>query len=154
MGNSGTSRKVGIGDVVLETSVGGTLRLKEVRHVEDLRFNLLSTGKLDDKGFVSTLGNGTWKLSKGSMVVARAKKLGSLYRMPSRVCAESVNAFKIESPIELWHKRLGHIGKKGLDELAKKSVFSRHKGVHLKKCVHCLLGKQSRVSFSHPPPRR
>lgn len=74
IGNSGTSKIVGIGHVVLETNISYTLRLKGVRHVEDVLFNPISTGRLDDESFLSTLGNESSKLSKGSLVVERGKK--------------------------------------------------------------------------------
>ena len=51
MGNSGTSKIVGIGDICLETSIGSKLILKDVRHVPDIRLNLISIGRLDDEGF-------------------------------------------------------------------------------------------------------
>ena len=43
MGNSSYSKIVGIGDVCIETNVGGTMILKDVRHVPDLRMNVFST---------------------------------------------------------------------------------------------------------------
>ena len=43
MGNSSYSKIVGIGDVCIETNVGGTMMLKDVRHVPDLRMNVFST---------------------------------------------------------------------------------------------------------------
>ena len=43
MGNSSYSKIVGIGDVYIETNVGSTMMLKDVRHVQDLRMNVFST---------------------------------------------------------------------------------------------------------------
>ena len=48
MGNSGVSKIVGIGDVCLETGIGNKLILKDVRHVPNIRLNLISIGRLDD----------------------------------------------------------------------------------------------------------
>ena len=56
MGNNGTSKIVGIGDICLETSIGSKLILKDVRHVSDIRLNLISTGRLDDEGFAHYFG--------------------------------------------------------------------------------------------------
>ena len=55
---------MGIGDVFLETSIGNKLVLKDVRHVPDIRLNLISTGKLDDEGFTNSFGESKWKLTK------------------------------------------------------------------------------------------
>ena len=43
MGNNGVSKIVGIEDVCLETSIGNKLVLKDVRHVPNIRLNLIST---------------------------------------------------------------------------------------------------------------
>ena len=58
MGNTGTSEIVGIGDIHLQTSLGYKLVLKDVRHVPDLRLNLLSVGKLDEEGRSSVFSQG------------------------------------------------------------------------------------------------
>ena len=58
MGNSSYSKIVGIGDVCNKTNVGCTLILKDVRHVPDLRMNMLSTLAMDRVGYCNHLGNG------------------------------------------------------------------------------------------------
>ena len=74
MGNGNRTRVAGEGDVCLETENGTRLVLKNVKHIPDIFLNLISTGKLDDEGFKNTFHNGQWKLTKGSLVVARGKK--------------------------------------------------------------------------------
>jgi len=55
----------------------------------------------------------------------------------------------------LWHQRLSHISEKGLNCLAKKDMLPGLKNVDLEKCSHCMVGKQTRVSFKkHPPSRK
>ena len=75
MGNNSTSNIVGIGDIFLETNVGCKLILKDVRHILDLRLNLIFVGKLDEEGFDNRFSNGCWKLTKGSLMVARGKEV-------------------------------------------------------------------------------
>ena len=65
MGNSNYSKIVGIGDVCIKTNVGCTLILKDVRHVPDLRMNVLYTLAMDRASYCNHLGNERWKLSKG-----------------------------------------------------------------------------------------
>ena len=48
--------------------------LKDVRHVPDIRLNLISIDKLDDKGFINSFGESKWKFTKGFLVVARGNK--------------------------------------------------------------------------------
>lgn len=145
MGNHVTSKIVGIGEVILLTENGNKLVLKEVRHVPEMRLNLISAGKLDDAGMNNQFGGGKWKLSRGSMVVARGRKEGSLYITHGKLCKGEINVAQEESK-ELWHKRLGHMSEKGLEILAKDHLQSI-KGQPLESCEDCLAGKQRRVSF-------
>ena len=69
MANETVSRVVGIGTICLETSVGTNLVLNNVKHAPDVRLHLISVGVLDDEGYVSTNGDGKWKLIMGSLVV-------------------------------------------------------------------------------------
>ncbi|BBG97327.1 hypothetical protein Prudu_006413 [Prunus dulcis] len=74
MGNDKLSKIVGRGDISLETNTSCHLVLKDVRHVPDMRLNLISTGLLDDEGYTNVFAEGKWKLSKNSLVLARGKK--------------------------------------------------------------------------------
>ena len=58
MGNEGASKIVGIRDIFLKTNVGCKLLLKNVRHIPDIRLNLIFTGKLDDDGYTNQFGEG------------------------------------------------------------------------------------------------
>ncbi|KAA8523891.1 hypothetical protein F0562_010314 [Nyssa sinensis] len=80
MGNTSHSKIVGIGDVCIRTSVGCMMTLRDVRHVPDLRLNLISGIALDREGYMNYFGNGVWKLTKGSLVVARGKACCTLYK--------------------------------------------------------------------------
>ncbi|KAL6331686.1 hypothetical protein AAG906_014336 [Vitis piasezkii] len=124
MSNDGSAKAIGMGDVRLETSNGIVLILKNVKHIPDIRMNLISTGKLDDERFCNTFRDSQWKLTRGSMVVAKGKKCSSLYLMKTRVINSSINAVNDDSTIELWHNRLGHMSEKDLMILAKKNLFS------------------------------
>lgn len=124
MGNETVSREVGIGTIFLETSVGTKLVLNNVKHAPDVRLHLISVGVLDDEGYVSTNGDGKWKLIKGSLVVARGNKRGGLYWTTASACVDMVNAVECDNSSTLWHKRLSHISEKGLNVLAKKKLLS------------------------------
>ena len=77
MGNSSSVKIEGIGDVQVRTNIGYTIILKDVRHVPDIRLNLLSGIPFDKEGYDSHFGNGTWKLMKGSIIVARGHICGN-----------------------------------------------------------------------------
>jgi hypothetical protein len=78
IGNDDKSKIVGKGDVCLETNNDFCLTLKDVRHVPDMRLNLISTRLLDEEGYTSVFGDRKWKQSKSSLVIARGKKENTL----------------------------------------------------------------------------
>ncbi|CAA0823428.1 Uncharacterized mitochondrial protein AtMg00300 [Striga hermonthica] len=123
MGNDGIAKAVGMGDVHLETENGNILVLRGVKHVPNIRMNLISTGKLDDEGFCNTFRDGKWKLPKGSLIVARGQKYSSLYVMNVKIVDPMINAVDDERTVELWHNRLSHMSEKGLTVLAKKNLL-------------------------------
>ena len=41
--------------------------------------NLISARKLNDEGYVVTFNDKNWKFSKGSLIVAKGMKVGTLY---------------------------------------------------------------------------
>ena len=70
MGNKSVSQIAGIGDICIQTSMGCTLTLKDVRHIPDLRLSLIYVDMLDKNGYNHFINSGNWKLTKGSLVVA------------------------------------------------------------------------------------
>ena len=92
IGNSSLSKIVDIGDICLETSIGYKLVLKDVRHFPYIHLNLISTGRVNDEGFTNSFGESKWKLTKGSLVVARGKKQNTLYVLEARLHEGDINA--------------------------------------------------------------
>ena len=80
MGNKSVSQIVGIGEICIQTSMGCTLTLKYVRHIPDLRLNLISVHMLENDGYNHSINSGNWKLTKGSLVAARGKLCCLLYK--------------------------------------------------------------------------
>ena len=97
--------------------------------------------------------NGVMKFCKGSLLVARARKIYTLYLMHAQICLEEVNV-ESENAGELWHKRFCHISQKGMCKLAKDNLISDVKDVQLERCTDYLAGKQNRTSFRTRPPTR
>ena len=50
IGNKSVSQITGIGDICIQTNMGCTLTLKDVRHILDLRLNPISMHMLDKDG--------------------------------------------------------------------------------------------------------
>jgi hypothetical protein len=94
-----------MGDIQLETSVGCKLLLKDVKYVPEMLFSLIFIGKLDDEGYHNYLGGGQW-ICKGSLILARGKKINTLYKTKARLVKGDVNVVENETSTELWHKRI------------------------------------------------
>ena len=103
MGNNGVAKVIDIGNFLLETRNGMKLLFKGVKHVPDIWLNLTSTSKLDDGGYYSGLGNGQWKLTKGSLVIVRCKRNHNLYIMQVGLSKDVIHAIENVDTIELWH---------------------------------------------------
>ena len=67
---------------------------------------------MDDEGCSTSYGKSGWKISKGTLLMAR-KSMTTLYTVIS-VAEKSKVVFVAEEEIlaDLWHKRLGHLGVK------------------------------------------
>ena len=58
--------------------------LTDVRHVPELRKNLISMGVLDNTGYKFAVQSGVMKISKGILVVMKEKRVGNLYKLEGR----------------------------------------------------------------------
>jgi hypothetical protein len=64
LGDDAPCKIVGMGKVKIKQRNGNQWLLKEVRHVPDLRKNLISIGQLESEGCISIFTDKTWKSSK------------------------------------------------------------------------------------------
>ena len=72
-----------MGDVQILLPNGFVWLLAKVRHIPDLRRNLISIGQLDDEGHATLFVGGTWQATKGARVLAHGKKTNTLYMTSS-----------------------------------------------------------------------
>ncbi|GJU87980.1 putative RNA-directed DNA polymerase [Tanacetum coccineum] len=126
MGNTGLSRIASIGDICLKFDTGMELVLHNVKHVPDMRLNIISTGLLNEDGYHNSCGNGLWKVTPGSLIMARGKRESKLYMTHPKISKSIVNA----------------------------NVLSGVHDINLKRCSHCLAGKQTRLAFKSRYPFR
>ncbi|GJU19780.1 retrovirus-related pol polyprotein from transposon TNT 1-94 [Tanacetum coccineum] len=116
----------GVGNVVLKTSFGTSWTLKDVRYIPNLKRRSISIGQLDE-GYHVGFRNHQWKDTKGSLVVARRNKCGSLYMVE--------------------HQRLGDMSRIGMNMLASKGNVPDIRKVDIYFCKPGGLGKQKKLSF-------
>ena len=79
LGDDKPCKIVGMGKVLVKQQNGNQWLLKEVRHVPDLKKNLISTGQLGSEGCVTIFTDKDWKVTKGALVIAKGEKVGTLY---------------------------------------------------------------------------
>jgi len=137
---------MGKGEVHIKTAQGMLWKLQNVRHVPGLKKNLISMGQIDGEGYTTVFGDGSWKITKGNLVVARGSKNGTLYA--TSIQKDIVAAVDSDRDSILWHRRLGHMSEKGMKLLASNEKLPNLKHVQIGLCEDCVYGKQKRVSFS------
>jgi hypothetical protein len=122
--------------------------LKEVRHVPDLRKNIISTGHLASEGCISIFKDKMWKVIKGSLVIAKGEKVGTLYLCIGNTDS-SISLASTGVDTALWNHRIGHMSEKGMQILHKRNLLPDLKQIDLDFCEHCVYGKQkSQISQS------
>ena len=104
MVNSSITNIVGIGDVCIQTNNGGTLRLKGMQHVPDLRLNMIFVHALDLDGYPNSFGDGKWKLTKGSLMVAKGIVYSTLYKTQVKLIRDGLNAVEDHALPDLYHR--------------------------------------------------
>ena len=79
--------------------------LTDVRHVLELRKNLISLGVLDFVGYKCATQGGVLKVSKGILVIMKKKRIGNLYQLEGRtkVNQAAVASEDISDSVRLWH---------------------------------------------------
>jgi hypothetical protein len=135
-----------MGKVKIKQRNGNQWLLKEVRHVLNLRKNLISTGQLASEGFISIFTDNMRKVIKGSLVIEKGEKVGTLYLYTCNT-NYSISLASTGVDTTLWHHRLGHMSEKGMKILHKRNLLLDLKQIDLDFCEHCVYGKQKRVIF-------
>ena len=79
MGNNAQCSVVGIGTVQIKTNDGVLRTLSNVRHIPDLKCNLILLDTLKSIGCKYFVEGGVLKISKGALVLMKGVRRGSLY---------------------------------------------------------------------------
>ena len=108
--------------------------------------SLISTGQLDDIGYHTVFGSQSWKIMKGSMVIAKGVKCGLLYPMHVSSINENVVAITRVPSTSLWHCRLGHISRSGMESLTRFGYLPVLPYSDFPFCEFCVYGKHAKSS--------
>ncbi|PKU72844.1 Retrovirus-related Pol polyprotein from transposon TNT 1-94 [Dendrobium catenatum] len=149
LGNNKACDVVGIGSIAVKMHDGHVRILKDVRHVPDLKRNLISLGTLDDSGYIFRSERGLLRISKGALVIMKGIKRNGLYVLQGAtlVGETHVTAKQNLDKTKLWHQRLGHLSDRGLIELQKQGLFGNDSIAKIDFCESCIIGKSHRLSF-------
>ena len=79
IGNNVKCNVAGVGTIKIKTHNGVIRSLSNVRHVPNLKCNLISLSTLESKGCKYSTEGGVLKVSKGSRTVLKGLRYGSLY---------------------------------------------------------------------------
>jgi hypothetical protein len=140
LGDVAPCKIVGMGKVKIKKHNGNQWLLKEVRHVPYLRKNIISTGQLASEGFISIFTDKMWKVIKGSLVIAKGEKVGTLYLCTGNNDSSiSLDSTRVDT--SLWHDKLGNMTEKGMQILHKINLFPDLKKIDSDFCEHCVYEK-------------
>lgn len=151
MANAETSTIEGIGTVKFERDDGRTTILNETLHVPDLRSNLMSVGKITNKGYSVTFQKKSAViLNQSNEVVVTAKRSGNLYYVNTLTDSANFTNSGKNPDLKMWHERLGHLNERDLKDLAKKQLvlgLKINSNEKLPTCETCIKGKHAQTPF-------
>nr|GEV65679.1 retrovirus-related Pol polyprotein from transposon TNT 1-94 [Tanacetum cinerariifolium] len=142
-------RIIGKGNIQVKMQDGVFRTITGVRHVLDLKRNLISLSTLEVNGCKYSGEGGVMKIFKGALALMKAIQSGGLYVLQGTIVYGTTEVATSKASLDdskLWHYRLGHTGEKCMKNLAKKGLI--RVSCNLEFCEHCVFGKQKRVSFS------
>jgi hypothetical protein len=111
MGNDISCKVVGIGSIRIKMFDGSVKILTDVRHVPELRNNLISLGVLENGGYKIIVQGVVMKVYKGILLVMKAKKVGNLFLLEGRTKSDHARVVSENDSdfVRRWHQRLGHV---------------------------------------------
>ncbi|KAG8489165.1 hypothetical protein CXB51_017148 [Gossypium anomalum] len=150
MGNNASCKIAGVGTIKVKMFDRVVRTLSDVRHVPELKRNLISLSTLDSKGYRYTTESGVLKISKGSLIVMKGqRKTTKLYVLQGSTvtgdAAITSSSLSDDDITKIWHMRLGHMSENGMVELSKRGLLDGQGIYKLNFCEHCVFGKQKRV---------
>ena len=157
MGTKARANVAGRGAVELMLNVNGSANpciLKNVLHVPDFGYSLLSVSQMVSKGMEVSFQTGNCIVTKGSKVLATASLVGDLYILDIQPHTASAHVVSLQT----LHERLGHVNAQGVASMIRNNVVS---GINVNKndvknalnpksdnplsiCPACVFGKATR----------
>ncbi|KAK5795348.1 hypothetical protein PVK06_036610 [Gossypium arboreum] len=129
MGNNASYKIAGVGTIKIKMFHGVVRTLSDVRHIPELKRNLISLSTLDSKGYRYIAESEVLKISKVSLVVMKEqRKTAKLYILQGSTvtgdAAVSSSSMSDDDIRKLWHMGLGHMSENGMVELSKRGFIN------------------------------
>jgi len=149
----------GIGKITVEAIADDKINILELNNViyaPKMDANLLSTITLYDKDYeISMRRPQGMTIFKDGNLVANTVREGRLFRLKTvQMLNAEAKAAKTQQSIDVWHRRLGHLGETNVRKLVD---LTDGMNVDLETtvgiCGHCLEGKQTRRISDKPRTR-
>lgn len=157
----------GIGNISISTPQNFVKTINEVAFIPDLKVNLISIQKSIEKGFVCVFDKNGCNFYKNNSFcitgdsVLHASPCGGLYKLNCTVnfphnvdCNYNADDMHHDclDKYSLWHKRLGHLCRIGMNQLKNHEVGVNFTKVDKSSCIACVQGKQARKPFKKLNP--
>ncbi|KAG8479047.1 hypothetical protein CXB51_028919 [Gossypium anomalum] len=140
----------GVGTIKDKMFDGVVKTLSNMRHVSELKRNLIWLSTFDSKGYKYTTESRVLKIFKGSLVVMKVqRKTIKLYVFQGSTItgdADVASSFLSDDDItRLWHMHLGNMSENNMTELSKRGLLDGQGICKLKFCKYYVFGKKKRV---------
>uniref|UniRef100_A0A803MDK0 Fe2OG dioxygenase domain-containing protein n=1 Tax=Chenopodium quinoa TaxID=63459 RepID=A0A803MDK0_CHEQI len=151
LGDGKKANVEGRGVIAVNSKANNTKYIHDVLYVPNLTHNLLSVGKLVQRGYSANFDNGECIVTdkKSGTILAKVQmadnKVFPLH-MPQKKLALQAN---VMDESYLWHLRYGHLNQKGLQLLKQKDmvVGLPHIDRNIQVCEGCIYGKMHHLPF-------
>ncbi|GJR19257.1 retrovirus-related pol polyprotein from transposon TNT 1-94 [Tanacetum coccineum] len=127
----------------------GSLKIDNVEHVDNLRFNLLSIGQIYDNKCRVTFSKHDSEITKGGKVIGRGIRKKGLYVMKlGNKPKDQICLATIDENSTLWHRRLGHANMRLIQSLASKELVRNLPKLKFDQhfCDACQIEKEAHAS--------
>lgn len=140
-----------VGTIIVRLRIGGEIvvtDIQDVLFVPDLGSNLIAISLLEEKGYRVQFAKGRCMvLNERGTVIASATQCNQLYVLDTEECSAMAASDESKS-MELWHKRLGHLGYDNVQKLIDGMVTGiTVSNAERPVCESCIKGKQTRNPF-------
>ena len=156
LGANSSATIVGSGNVLLSLNIRGQFKkclIKNVQHVPNLRYQLLSVSVITEQGMRVEFGKQHTlikRMSDGSVVATGSKTRSGLYELNTLRRPAEVQEVSLLASISVWHERMAHISPTTIQEMARHDIVNGLKisNHSIMPCSGCLMGKGHRAPIS------